>query len=273
MDVEISNWLCYTDANATCLTLWNSYRAADCGTARRRRTRRIWVGLNIRVVKAFDSRLWQRLHTHEFEDMRQFYLTFQNRHALRDQLTWTHYRMIMKVENPNARAYYLEESAKGVWSTRQLERQINSFCYERVLSSKNRDAVRDEIIKKEPGKTPLAMVCYNYVLKCFVLIDLKTGRLTHQDIGQMLIYVNYYTREMMNEGDNPPIGILLCADKRESVVKYTLPEENTQIFTSKYKLCLPTEEELRREIEAEQRLLAETVWIEESEHEQVVDRS
>jgi predicted nuclease of restriction endonuclease-like (RecB) superfamily len=185
--------------------------------------------------------------------MRQFYLLFQNRHALRDQLTWTHYRMIMKVENPNAREYYLQESVKGIWSTRQLERQINSFCYERVLSSKNRDAVRDEIIKKEPGIMPfdvvkdpyvleflglkqnddlhetqlesalvfhiqkfllelgrgftfearqkrisfdgehfyIDLVFYNYILKCFVLIDLKTGKMTHQDLGQMQMYVNY----------------------------------------------------------------------------------
>jgi len=250
--------------------------------------------------------------------MRKFYLTFPIRDALRHELSWTHYRMIMKVENPNAREYYLEECSKGVWSTRQLERQINSFCYERVLSSQNRDMVRDEIIVKESAKTPLDVVkdpyvleflglrqnddlyetqlenallthiqkfllelgrgftfearqkrisfdgehyyidavFYNYLLKCFVLIDLKTGRLTHQDIGQMLMYVNYYTREMMNEGDNPPIGILLCADKSESVVKYTLPEENTQIFASKYKLYLPTEEELLHEIESEQRLLA-----------------
>jgi len=256
--------------------------------------------------------------------MRKFYLTFPIRDALRHELSWTHYRMIMKVENPNAREYYLEESEKGVWSTRQLERQINSFCYERVLSSQNRDAVRDEIILKEPGKTPLDVVkdpyvleflglrqnsdlyetelenallthiqkfllelgrgftfearqkrisfdgehyyidavFYNYLLKCFVLVDLKTSRLTHQDIGQMLMYINYYTREMMNEGDNPPIGILLCADKSESVVKYTLTEENTQIFASKYKLYLPTEEELRREIETEQRLIAKTTGIE-----------
>ena len=103
------------------------------------------------------------------------------------------------------------------------------------------------------------IVFYNYLLRCFVLIDLKTGKLTHQDLGQMSMYVNYYTREMMNEGDNPPIGILLCADKSESMVKYTLPEENTQIFASKYKLYLPTEEELRREIETEQRLITETL--------------
>ena len=86
------------------------------------------------------------------------------------------------------------------------------------------------------------LVFYNYILKCFVIIDLKLGDLTHQDLGQMQMYVNYYTREMMNEGDNPPIGIILCADKSDQIVKYTLPEDNKQIFASKYKLYLPTEE-------------------------------
>ena len=95
------------------------------------------------------------------------------------------------------------------------------------------------------------LVFYNYILKCFVLIDLKTGKLTHQDLGQMQMYVNYYTREMMNEGDNLPIGIVLCADKSEPVVRYTLPEDNRQIFTSKYKLYLPSEEELRQELQRE----------------------
>ncbi len=95
------------------------------------------------------------------------------------------------------------------------------------------------------------LVFYNYILKCFVLIDLKLGDLTHQDLGQMQMYVNYYTRELMNEGDNPPIGIVLCADKSESIVHYTLPEDNMQIFASKYKLYLPTEEELKREINLE----------------------
>lgn len=92
------------------------------------------------------------------------------------------------------------------------------------------------------------LVFYNYILKCFVLIDLKIGDLTHQDLGQMQMYVNYYTREMMNEGDNPPIGIVLCADKSDAVVKYTLPEDNSQIFASKYMLYLPTEEELKKEL-------------------------
>lgn len=92
------------------------------------------------------------------------------------------------------------------------------------------------------------LVFCNYILKCFVLIDLKMGKLTHQDLGQMQMYVNYYTRELMNEGDTPPIGIVLCADKGDSVVKYTLPEDNRQIFASKYLTYLPTEEELKKEL-------------------------
>ena len=95
------------------------------------------------------------------------------------------------------------------------------------------------------------LVFYNYILKCFVLIDLKTDDLTHQDIGQMQMYVNYYTREMMNDGDNPPIGILLAAEKSDTLVRYTLPEDNNQIYAAKYMTCMPTEEELRRELNPE----------------------
>lgn len=95
------------------------------------------------------------------------------------------------------------------------------------------------------------LVFYNYILKCFVLIDLKVGDLTHQDLEQMQMCVHYYERELMNEGDNPSIGIILCADKSESVVKYTLPENETQIFVSKYKLYLPREEKLLRELKQE----------------------
>jgi predicted nuclease of restriction endonuclease-like (RecB) superfamily len=252
--------------------------------------------------------------------MRQFYLTFPNAHTLCAELSWSHYRLIMKVENNHARQFYLEECVKSKWSVRQLERQINSFFYERLLSSHGIEAkktVSEEIYTKEPGISPfdiikdpyvleflglshnvsyfesdlekalithiqkfllelgrgftfearqkrisfdgehfyIDLVFYNYILRCFVLIDLKAGKLTHQDIGQMQMYVNYYTRELMNEGDNPPIGIILCANKSESVVKFTLPENNTQIYTSKYKLYLPTEDELRRELEAEQALI------------------
>lgn len=249
--------------------------------------------------------------------MRQFYLTFPNSHALRDELSWTHYRLLIKVENKNAREFYMQEAVKSQWSTRQLERQINSFFYERLLSSKNKEQVSEEIQTLEPAKNPediirdpyvleflglgsnddfyesdleqalithlqkfllelgrgfsfvarqkrisfdgrhfrIDLVFYNYILKCFVLIDLKVGDLTHQDLGQMQMYVHYYERELMNDGDNPPIGIVLCADKSESVVKYTLPENETQIFASKYKLYLPSEEELLRELNQEYQAL------------------
>ena len=253
--------------------------------------------------------------------MRQFYLAFPNRHALRDQLSWTHYRLIMRVENESARQFYIDECAKANWSTRQLERQINTFSYQRLIASRGNYDVVEDTTKREPQKTPedvirdpyvleflgleqsasfyesdleqalidhlqkfllelgrgfsfvdrqkhinfdgrhfyIDLVFYNYILKCFVLIDLKTGDLTHQDIGQMQMYVNYYTRELMNEGDNPPIGIVLCSDKSNAVVNYTLPEGNTQIFASKYKLYIPSEEELKREIQAERKALEESI--------------
>ncbi len=258
--------------------------------------------------------------------MRQFYLAFPNGHALRDELSWTHYRLLMKVENDNAREFYMQEAVKSGWSTRQLERQINTFFYERLLSSKNKEKVAAEIQTPEAAKTPediirdpyvleflglnpnddfyesdleqalithlqkfllelgrgfsfvarqkritfdgrhfwIDLVFYNYILKCFVLIDLKVGDLTHQDLGQMQMYVHYYERELMNEGDNPPIGIVLCADKSESVVKFTLPENETQIFASKYKLYMPSEEELLRELRREYRALEDEKLLEET---------
>lgn len=254
------------------------------------------------------------------KNMRQFYLAFPNRYALRSDLSWTHYRQLMRVENENARQFYLDECVKSGWSTRQLERQINSFFYERLLSSQDKTGVAAEVQMLEPSASPadiirdpyvleflgltqadsfyetdleqalidhlqkfmlelgrgfsfvsrqkrftfdgqhffIDLVFYNYILRCFVLIDLKIGKLTHQDLGQMQMYVNYYTRELLNEGDNPPLGIVLCADKSDAVVKYTLPEGNTQIFASKYQLYLPTEEELRTELAKEYRALDES---------------
>ena len=253
-------------------------------------------------------------------------MTFPNSYALRSELSWTHYRLLMRVENENAREFYMQEAVKSQWSTRQLERQINSFFYERLLSSKNKEQVAQEIQALEPAKKPedvirdpyvleflglmpnddfyesdldqalithlqkfllelgrgfsfvarqkritldgrhfrIDLVFYNYILKCFVLIDLKVGDLTHQDLGQMQMYVHYYERELMNEGDNPPIGIVLCADKSESVVKYTLPENETQIFASKYKLYLPSEEELLRELKQEYQALESIKMVEEN---------
>lgn len=253
-------------------------------------------------------------------NMRQFYLKFQNRYALRSELSWTHYRLLMRVEDDDARKFYADECIKANWSTRQLERQINTMSYQRLLMSHGNHDVVDDTTNRAPAKRPediirdpyvleflglkpndsyyesdleqalidhlqkfllelgrgfsfvarqqhlnmdgrhfyVDLVFYNYILKCFVLIDLKTEDLTHQDIGQMQMYVNYYTRELMNEGDNPPIGIVLCADKSEAVVKYTLPENNNQIFASKYKLYIPSEEELKRELEAERRALEDS---------------
>ena len=243
------------------------------------------------------------------KNMRQFYRTFPIRQTLSSELSWSHYNLLMRIEDNKAREFYANESVKGNWSVRQLKRQIGAFYYERLLASQDKDSVTNEMglpekvepknIIRDPyvleflgleGKTSfyekdleqaiinhlqkfllelgrgfsfvarqqkitfdgrhffIDLVFYNYILKCFVIIDLKLGDLTHQDLGQMQMYVNYYTREMMNEGDNPPIGIVLCADKSDQVVKYTLPEDNNQIFASKYKLYLPTEEEFKKEL-------------------------
>ena len=244
------------------------------------------------------------------KNMRQFYRIFQNRYALRSELSWTHYRSLMRVKDETARQFYLEEAISCGWSSRQLDRQINSFYYQRILASKDKASVADEINKLEPKpeyekiiKDPyvlefldlpanvhfyesdleqavidhiqkfllelgkgysfvarqkhfdvdgrhfyIDLVFYNYILKCFVLVDLKIGELTHQDIGQMQMYVNFYTRNLMNEGDNPPIGIVLCADKSDTMVEYTLPDDNKQIFAAKYLPYMPTKEELKKEL-------------------------
>ncbi len=248
-------------------------------------------------------------------NMRQFYLTFSNCYALRSNLSWTHYRMLMRVENEKARNFYLEECEKANWSTRQLERQINSFFYERLLSSRNKEAVGKEIHSLEPAKKPedvihdpyvleflgmkqsadfyekdlesaligelqnfllelgrgfsfvarqkhinldgehfyIDLVFYNYILKCFVLIDLKTGKLTHQDIGQMDSYIRIFDELQKGEDDNPTIGIILCSEKNEAIAKYSVLNDGKQLFASKYQLTLPTAEELERYIENERR--------------------
>lgn len=249
-------------------------------------------------------------------NMRQFYLAFPIRDAVRRELTWTHYRLLMRVENTDARSFYEKEAIASNWSTRELERQMNSLLFERLALSRDKEGVRalaaegqtlhypSDLVKDpyvlefvgipassrfreadlenalvehlgqfllELGKGfafmgqqqrltldgrhfYIDLVFYNRLTRCFVLIDLKMGELTHQDIGQMQMYVNYYKREMTVEGENPPIGIILCADKSEAVVRYTLPEDNNQIFASRYRLYLPTEEELAREIQREREI-------------------
>ena len=269
--------------------------------------------LSIQLTKDFGKGFSDR----NLEQMRRFYIMFQKPNAVRAELSWTHYRLLIRVEDEDARNFYLKEAIDNTWSTRQLEREINTFSYQRYLVSHGNHDVVDDTAKRELPSKPndiikdpyvfdflglkpssdfyesdlesalithlsdfllelgngfafverqkrfnvdgtdfyVDLVFYNYKLKCFVLIDLKRGKLTHQDIGQMQMYVNFYTRELMEPGDNPPIGIVLCADKSDTLVKYTLPVDNKQIFASKYMLYLPNEEDLRNEINKQRELL------------------
>ncbi len=251
--------------------------------------------------------------------MRQFYQCFPILSALRRELTWTHYKALIRVENEKARAYYLQETAEQNWPVRALERQINSLYYERLLMSRDKAAVTEEMQQKTApfASTPqdfikdpyvlefldipdahefreaeleqaiigklqafmlelgkgfafvarqqristetkdffIDLVFYNYILKCFVLVDLKTRELTHQDIGQMDMYVRLFEDTIKGADDNPTVGIVLCAEKDHTVVKYSVLNENRQLFASKYMLYLPTEEALREELERERALV------------------
>jgi predicted nuclease of restriction endonuclease-like (RecB) superfamily len=241
------------------------------------------------------------------QQMRAFFLAYQIRDALRHELSWTHYRLLLRVEKPEARAFYEAEAVNSRWSTRELERQIHSLLFERLaLAEKGQEIQRPSDLIKDPyvleftglpqserylesdleqalidklrefllelGKGFAFMarqqritldgqhywidlVFYNRLTKSFVLIDLKVGELTHQDLGQMQMYVNYYQREIAVPDENPPIGIVLCADKSEAVVRYTLPADNQQIFASRYKLYLPTESELAAELQRERQAI------------------
>lgn len=255
--------------------------------------------------KGFDqSNVW---------NMRQFYNVFPIPDALRRELSWTHYRHLMRVEKVNAREFYMNEAINGNWSTRQLERQINTLFYDRILMSRDKKGMvqdgraledkmqPDHIIKdpyvleflnvKENEKLAekqletalieklqhfllelgngfsfvgrqyritaetkhfyIDLVFYNYILKCFLLIDLKTEDLTHQDIGQMDMYVRIFEDKMKQPDDNPTIGLILCTEKNRTVVKYSLLNESKQIFASKYQMYLPTEKQLEQEIQRE----------------------
>lgn len=245
--------------------------------------------------------------------MRQFYLTFPKFHALRGELSWTHYRLLLRVEKETARSFYLNEAVNSRWSTRELERQINSLLYERLALSRGKEKVLALAEEGQLVRTPqdlikdpfvleflnvaephalrekdleqglidhlqtfllelgrgfafvarqkritidgdhfyIDLVFYNFLLKCFVLLDLKIGKLTHGDIGQMDFYVRYFEQEEKAPDDNPTIGLILCSDKNEAIVKYTLLAESRQIFASRYKLYLPTEAELQRELHDE----------------------
>jgi len=248
--------------------------------------------------------------------MRLFYQAFPKCDALRHELSWTHYRLLLRVDAPEARHWYMQETAAQNWSTRVLERQIGTLYHERLLASRDqaglqaqtqagvqadaalrdspRHFVRDPVmleflglpdmgrllesdleralmdklqqfllelgkgfafvgrqqrISTETQDFYIDLVFYNYLLKCFVLIDLKTGHLTHQDIGQMDMYVRLYDDLRRGESDNPTVGILLCGSKDHSVVRYSVLHESEQLFASKYRLVLPSEDELRQELE------------------------
>ena len=247
--------------------------------------------------------------------MRLFYQAFPIRDALRHELSWTHYRNLLRVEGEQARLWYMNEAAMQNWSARALDRQIGTLYYERLLLSKDKGAVaaeadanvqgleqsprefvrdpvmleflglpgtgkllestleqalmdklqgfllelgkgfafvaRQQRISTESQDFYIDLVFYNYLLKCFVLFDLKTGKLTHQDIGQMDMYVRMYDDLRRGPDDNPTVGIVLCDHKDASVVRYSVLHENEQLFASKYRLVLPSEDELRAEIDRE----------------------
>ncbi|HXE52710.1 MAG TPA: PDDEXK nuclease domain-containing protein [Tepidisphaeraceae bacterium] len=238
--------------------------------------------------------------------------------VLHPNLSWTHYRTLLRVEKAEARSFYEIESIKNYWSARELERQINSLLYERLAMSRDkkglmrlatkghevqspRDVFKEPVVMEflglpaspklveseleealidnlqafllELGKGfafvarqqritldgdhfNIDLVFYHTILKCFVLLDLKVGKLTHQDLGQLQLYVNYYDRERLSPGDNPTLGLILCTDKNDAVVKYTLGEETgKKISVSRYKLHVPSEAELKEEIRRELRAL------------------
>jgi predicted nuclease of restriction endonuclease-like (RecB) superfamily len=249
----------------------------------------------------------------QIELFRQFYRTFPIANALRSQLSWTHYRLIIRLDSQDKIDFYIAETVKNNWNTRQLERQIYSSLWERLLMSNDKESVlavaKNEKLPsdaKEIIKDPMCLeflglkreasyyerdlesaiiihlqdfllelgngfsfvarqkrihiegdefftdlVFYNRLLQCFVIIEIKTDKLTHQDIGQLQMYVNYYDRIEKLPHENPTIGILLCAKKNDGVVKFTLPENNKNIVASQYKLYLPTEQQLLEAVNKE----------------------
>lgn len=251
------------------------------------------------------------------ERMRKFYIYFPIATTVSSQLSWSHYLEIIKIEEKYKRNFYIKETINARWRVRELQRQIWSLLYERLLLSANKDKILELAEKgqelknsKDLVKDPFVLefldikentdylesdleknilehlkefllelgkgfmfvgsqvritledehfypdlIFYNRLLKCFVIIDLKIGKVSHQDIGQMQMYVNYYDRKIKNDEENPTVGILLSTQKNKTVVKYTLPEDNKNIFSSTYKLHLPTEQELIYAIEEEKKNL------------------
>lgn len=255
---------------------------------------------------------------------RQFYVNFpdfQIGHTLYAQLSWSHYKLLLRVNDPNARKYYMEESVQNTWSVRTLDRNISTQYYQRLLQSPEKEKVeqemqenttlpkaenfiknpsvleflslptsfgyteqelekaliddiqqfllelgkgfafveRQQLVRTETSDFYIDLVFYNYILKCFVIIEIKTEKMSHQDIGQLDMYVRMYDDLKRNEGDNPTIGILLCADTDQTIAKYSVLKDNQQLFASKYLTYLPTEEELKAEIERQKEIFHERI--------------
>lgn len=247
-------------------------------------------------------------------NMRRFYLAFPIRETVSLELSWSHYNVLARVEQPAARTWYLREAVHQGWSVRALERQIGVLYYERLLASKDKAAVEQEAdskttelvdspkdylrdpyildflnlqdrtyqesdleqaiisnlqqfllelgkgfafverqqrIRTDDGDYFIDLVFYNFHLKCFLLIDLKMHKLTHQDVGQMDMYVRMYEEQKRRADDNPTIGLILCSERNHTVAKYSVLNESKQLFASKYMTELPSEEELQKELERE----------------------
>ena len=252
----------------------------------------------------------------DLRNYRQFYLTFRDFeiwYARVPNLNWTHYRSLLRVQNEDARKWYLAEASKEHWSTRTLDRNINSQYYFRLLQSPKKDAVvaemksktvnydndrleflknpivaeflglsqnndftetkletaiidhlqkfimelgkgyafvaRQQLIRTDLKDYYIDLVFYNYILKCFLLVDLKTSEITHQDIGQMDMYIRMYDNLKCTDGDNPTIGLLLCAETSKDLARYSILHDNAQLFATKYLTYLPKREDLIAEIE------------------------
>ena len=277
--------------------------------------------LKAQFGKGFDER--------NLRYMRSFYQLFPIWNAVRSELSWTHYRRLLRVESEKARQWYMDECATLNWSSRALDRQINTLYYERLLMSRDkagvieeattniaalncnpREFIRDPVILEflglpSPGKVNetgleqalidhlqsfllelgkgfsfvarqqristdgvdlyIDLVFYDYLLKCFVIIDLKRGKLSARDVGQMDMYVRMYDELKRSEGDKPTVGIILCAENSESVARYSILKGNEQLFASSYKTVLPSEEELRAELNREQALIEDRLLTESIE--------
>ena len=274
------------------------------------------------VIAQLSKELGKGFSERTLRDYRRFYLLFPDQDNLAHmcaKLTWSHIRLIMRVESDQARAYYLQETAQQHWSVRTLERNINTLYYQRLLASQMKEAVKEEMqlktaefqqdphefiknptvlefldipthyaynenelenslinnlqqfllelgkgfafvarqkhIRTETQDFFIDLVFYNYILKCFVIVELKTDKITHQDIGQLDMYVRMFDDLERSETDNPTLGILLCTKTDETIAKYSVLAENKHLFATKYLPFLPTEEELIAEIEREKQIL------------------